>query len=133
MTLHATPPSRADHRTQPGAAFAPADDSPRGHAAAACATARANRRRVLVVEDELDIAEPIKHTLERGGDIVELAASGDAALKASSEQPPGPRGARPESAGAERPEVCRILRQRAATATVPIIMLTARTSWKAIV
>ena len=30
---------------------------------------RGGRRRVLVVEDEQDIADLIRHTLERGGDI----------------------------------------------------------------
>lgn len=50
---------------------------------------RGGRRRVLVVEDEQDIADLIRHTLERGGDIeVEVAASGDGALKACTEQPP---------------------------------------------
>ena len=49
------------------------------------------RTRVLVVEDERDIAELLKHTLERGGDIaVEIAASGDAA-------PQGGRRSRPSS------------------------------------
>ena len=43
--------------------------------------------RVLVVEDESDIAGLVKHTLERSGDaIVEVAGSGDQALKAASEQ-----------------------------------------------
>ena len=50
---------------------------------------RGGRRRVLVVEDEQDIADLIRHTLERGGDIeVELVTSGDAALKSCTEQPP---------------------------------------------
>ena len=49
----------------------------------------ADKLRVLVVEDESDIAGLVKHTLERSGDaIVEIAASGDQALKAASEQPP---------------------------------------------
>ena len=39
--------------------------------------------RILVVEDEVDIGQLIKHTLERSGDMrVDLVASGDAALKA---------------------------------------------------
>lgn len=50
---------------------------------------RSARARVLVVEDERDIADLIKHALERGGDIdVEIASSGDAALKAAAAQPP---------------------------------------------
>ncbi len=129
MTLHATPPSRADQRTQPGAAFASTPDSRRAAPLRPVPAARANRRHVLVVEDEQDIADLIKHTLERGGDIdVELAASGDAALKASSEQPPDLVVLDLNLPVLSGLEVCRILRQRTATATVPIIMLTARTS-----
>src|SRR4029453_10373708 len=45
--------------------------------------------RVLVVEDEQDIAGLIKHALERSGDgIVQIVASGDVALRAVNEQPP---------------------------------------------
>jgi DNA-binding response OmpR family regulator len=45
--------------------------------------------RVLVVEDESDIAGLVKHTLERSGDArVEIASSGDQALKLASEQTP---------------------------------------------
>ncbi len=90
---------------------------------------RAGRRRVLVVDDEQDIADLVKHTLERGGDIeVETAASGDAALKAATEQPPDLVVLDLNLPVLSGLEVCRILRQRPATATVPIIMLTARTS-----
>ena len=43
----------------------------------------ASQRRVLVVEDEPDVASLIKHTLEQSPDLrVELVVSGDAALKA---------------------------------------------------
>ena len=45
--------------------------------------------RVLVVEDEQDIAGLIKHALERSGDgRVEIVSSGDAALRAVTEQTP---------------------------------------------
>jgi CheY-like chemotaxis protein len=41
-----------------------------------------SRHKVLIVEDEHDIAGLIKHTLERGGDIDPyVVGSGDAALK----------------------------------------------------
>jgi CheY-like chemotaxis protein len=47
------------------------------------------KNKVLIVEDEQDIAGLIKHTLERGGDAdVEIVGSGDAALKAVSARPP---------------------------------------------
>ena len=88
-----------------------------------------SRTQVLVVEDEPDIAELIRHGLERGGGIqVEIAASGDAALKAMTGHAfdlvildlnlPVLSGI----------EVCRVLRARPNTARVPIIMLTARAS-----
>jgi CheY-like chemotaxis protein len=45
--------------------------------------------RVLVVEDEHDIAVLVKHTLERAGDAeVELVASGDVAIRVATEDPP---------------------------------------------
>lgn len=96
----------------------------------AAAISKSNdKMRVLVVEDENDISGLIKHTLERGGDaIVEIAASGDQALKLTSEQQvdliildlnlPVLGGL----------EVCRLLRTRPNTAKTPIIMLTARSS-----
>ena len=47
------------------------------------------KHRVLIVEDEQDIAGLIKHTLERSGDAdAEIVGSGDAALKAVAERPP---------------------------------------------
>ena len=130
MTLHVLPPARTAPRSAAGTSAAPADAvASRTAPLRSVPATRASRRRVLVVEDELDIAELIKHTLERGGDIeVELAASGDAALKASSEQPPDLVVLDLNLPVLSGLEVCRILRQRAATATVPIIMLTARTS-----
>ena len=47
------------------------------------------RTRVLVVEDEQDIAGLIKHALEReGGFVIDIAGSGDAALKCVAEELP---------------------------------------------
>ncbi len=90
---------------------------------------RGGRRRVLVVEDEQDISDLIRLTLERGGDIeVEAVASGDAALKSCTEQPPDLVLLDLNIPVLSGLEVCRILRQRPATATVPIIMVTASTS-----
>lgn len=44
--------------------------------------------RILVVEDEIDIATLIKHTLERNGAAqVEIVGSGDVALKAVAAAP----------------------------------------------
>src|SRR5215510_10061925 len=47
------------------------------------------RTRVLIVEDEQDIAGLIKHALEReGGFVIDVAGSGDAALKSVTEEIP---------------------------------------------
>ena len=82
---------------------------------------------VLIVEDEGDIAGLIKHTLERGGDaVVEIAISGDHALKLAAEQPPDLIILDLNLPVLDGLEVCRLLRTRPATAKTPIIMLTAR-------
>jgi DNA-binding response OmpR family regulator len=84
---------------------------------------------VLVVEDEGDIAGLIRHTLERSGDVVvEVATSGDQALKMASEHTPDLIILDLNLPVIGGIEVCRLLRGRPATARVPIIMLTARTS-----
>ena len=85
--------------------------------------------RVLVVEDEQDIAGLIKHALERSGDgQVQIVTSGDAALRAVTDQPPDLVILDLNLPVLSGTEVCRILRGRPATANVPIIMLTARTA-----
>lgn len=84
--------------------------------------------RVLVVEDEQDIAGLIKHALERSGDAdVDIVGSGDAALRAVTEAPPELVILDLNLPVLSGMEVCRILRGRPATAGIPIIMLTART------
>ncbi len=84
---------------------------------------------MLVVEDEQDIAGLIKHTLEREGDLaIDIVATGDAALKAVSDQAPDLLILDLNLPVLGGLEVCRILRARPATARVPIIMVTARTT-----
>ena len=85
--------------------------------------------RILVVEDEVDIAELIKHTLERTGDAsVDVVSSGDAALKAVHDTPPDLVILDLNLPSIDGTEVCRLIRARPATAALPIIMLTARTA-----
>jgi DNA-binding response OmpR family regulator len=87
------------------------------------------KTRVLVVEDEQDIADLVKHTLERGGDIaVDIVARGDEALKNAAEHPPELILLDLNLPGLSGLDVCRLLRTRPATKGVPIIMLTARTT-----
>jgi DNA-binding response OmpR family regulator len=82
--------------------------------------------RVLVVEDDRDIAELIRHYLERAGHIVDTLASGSAVV-------PRVNADRPDLIildvmlpGMDGLLVCQALRSDAATASIPIIMLTAR-------
>jgi DNA-binding response OmpR family regulator len=85
--------------------------------------------RILIVEDETDIAELVKHTLERTRDFaVSIANAGDAALRSLKQERPALMILDlnlPVLSGAE---VCRIVRADPETADLPIIMLTAKTS-----
>jgi len=85
--------------------------------------------RVLVVEDEQDIAALIKHALERSGDAqVDVVGSGDTALRAMTDNAPDLVILDVNLPVLSGTEVCRVMRARAETAHTPIIMLTARTS-----
>ena len=85
--------------------------------------------RILVVEDEQDIAGLIKHTLERSGDgSVEIVGRGDEAIRSISGRPPDLVILDLNLPVLSGEEVCRMLRQRPETRQLPIIMLTARTS-----
>jgi len=82
--------------------------------------------RILIVEDDPDIAELVRHYLARAGHEAEVVASGVEAL-------PRIRGSRPDLLildlllpGIHGLEVCRLLRADAETRDLPIIMLTAR-------
>ena len=87
-----------------------------------------NVPRILVVDDEPDIATLIKHTLERsGGASVDVVTSGDAALKSVREAPPDLVILDLNLPVVDGTEVCRLIRARPTTAMLPIIMLTART------
>jgi DNA-binding response OmpR family regulator len=87
------------------------------------------KHRVLIVEDEHDIAGLIKHTLERGAAAeAEIVGSGDAALKVVTARPPDLiilDLSLPVLSGIV---VCRVLRARSDARHLPIIMLTAKSS-----
>jgi two-component system, OmpR family, alkaline phosphatase synthesis response regulator PhoP len=85
--------------------------------------------RVLVVEDEPDIAVLIKHALERAGDArVAIVSSGDTAIRVATESLPDLVILDLNLPVHSGIEVCRILRARPTTARIPIIIVTARTS-----
>jgi DNA-binding response OmpR family regulator len=82
--------------------------------------------RILVVEDDPDIAALIKRYLEKAQFLVELAASGRDGLAALNDRPPDLLILDlmlPQVSGLE---ICRAARSDPRTAAVPIIMLTAR-------
>jgi DNA-binding response OmpR family regulator len=82
--------------------------------------------RILVVEDDRDIAELVGRYLERAGFNVEILASGRDGLAAIAENPPNLLILDlmlPQVSGLD---ICRAARSSPATASVPIIMLTAR-------
>ena len=81
---------------------------------------------ILVVEDDPDIADLIRHYLEKSGHAVQLLGSGAAVL-------PKVRGERPDLIvldlmlpGLDGLMVCQALRSDPLTAAIPIIMVTAR-------
>ena len=82
--------------------------------------------RILVVEDDRDIAELIRHYLERAGHGVELLASGSEAVLRAREQAPDVLILDLMLPGMSGLEVCRALRGDPETARLPIIMVTAR-------
>ncbi len=81
---------------------------------------------VLVVEDDRDIAELIAHYLERSGFTTQIVGSGTDALAEVRQQVPSVMILDRMLPGLDGLDVCRAMRADAATASVPIIMLTAR-------
>ncbi|MFP4550008.1 MAG: response regulator, partial [Spirochaetales bacterium] len=85
-----------------------------------------NERRILVVDDEKDIAELLRVNLERAGFAADVAYSGEQALERASKEPfelivldlmlPGLDGI----------AVCKKLKEQERTAAIPVLMLTAK-------
>jgi DNA-binding response OmpR family regulator len=82
--------------------------------------------RILVVEDDQDIADLIAHYFTKAGWQSQVFASGPEAAAAARQRPPDCVILDLMLPGMDGLQVCRTLRSDAATATVPIIMLTAR-------
>jgi DNA-binding response OmpR family regulator len=84
-----------------------------------------NRRRILLIEDDADIAEAISYQLEKVGLQVRVARTGEEGLDAAR------RGTDLvlldlNLPGMDGLEVCRLIRRHSATARVPIIIVSAR-------
>src|SRR3970040_1515538 len=82
--------------------------------------------RVLIVEDEPDIRELVVHHLKREGYQVSAAASGEEALRQVQAAPPDLVLLDLMMPAMDGLEVCRRLRHDPATASLPIVMLTAK-------
>ena len=82
--------------------------------------------RILVVEDDTDIASLIVHFLAPAGYESEVVANGSEALAAARRRPPDLVILDCMLPGLDGLEVCRALRADAGLSAVPILMLTAR-------
>jgi two-component system, OmpR family, alkaline phosphatase synthesis response regulator PhoP len=82
--------------------------------------------RVLVVEDDRDIAELVGRYLEKGGYATELTASGAEAMRIIAARPPDLIVLDLMLPQVDGLEICRAVRNNLQTAAIPIIMLTAR-------
>lgn len=83
-------------------------------------------KRILVIEDDPDIALSLRHNLAKEGFAVDVAGDGEAGRRAAVERPPDLVLLDLSLPGMDGFEVCRRLRTTAATESVPILMLTAR-------
>ena len=84
------------------------------------------RERILLIEDEPDIAEVLQYNLEKEGFQVELAGRGDAGLEAVRRESPELILLDLMLPGLDGLELTRLLKRDPATAHLPIVMLTAR-------
>ena len=82
--------------------------------------------RILVVEDEIDVALLISYNLEAEGYVMESVARGDEAELRLAENAPDLGILDWMLPGVSGIEICRRLRARDATRTLPVIMVTAR-------
>ncbi|WP_172631750.1 response regulator transcription factor [Dictyobacter arantiisoli] len=83
-------------------------------------------RRILVVDDEDILLETITYNLEQAGYRVVTASNGLSALDEARREPPDLVVLDVMLPGMDGLEVCRQLRRQDATATTPIVMLTAK-------
>jgi DNA-binding response OmpR family regulator len=82
--------------------------------------------RILIVEDDPDIADLVAHYLDKAGFVTERLASGREALAAIAAKPPDLVILDLMLPQVDGLEVCRTVRSDRKTAGLPIIMLTAR-------
>lgn len=85
-----------------------------------------NIPRVLLVEDEPDIAEIVQYNLQKEGFQVEIHGRGDSALEAIRKRPPDILLLDLMLPGLDGLELTRTLKRDPATAGIPLVMLTAK-------
>ncbi|HXV77313.1 MAG TPA: response regulator transcription factor [Candidatus Polarisedimenticolaceae bacterium] len=84
-------------------------------------------KRIVIIEDDADIALSIKYSMEREGEFaVTVARDGEAGIEAATRSVPDLVLLDLNLPGLDGTEVCRVLRSNRSTSAVPIIMLTAR-------
>jgi DNA-binding response OmpR family regulator len=83
-------------------------------------------RNIIIVEDDEDIADSIRYNLDREGFRVRVAMTGEDALSLILNGPPSLILLDLNLPGMSGFEICRRLRAESSTATIPILMLTAR-------
>jgi len=83
-------------------------------------------RNIIIVEDDEDIADSIRYNLDREGFRVRVAVTGEDALSLILNGPPSLILLDLNLPGMSGFEICRRLRAEPTTATIPILMLTAR-------
>jgi len=84
------------------------------------------REQILIVDDEEDIQELVRYNLERDGYRVRCVGSGEEALNQAFSKPPDMVILDLMLPNLDGLETCRTLRAHRKTATIPIIMLTAK-------
>lgn len=83
-------------------------------------------KRVLVADDDPDIRELVSFKLSRSGYVVRTCADGPSVLAEARAGPPDLLVLDLNMPGVSGLDVCRALRAEPGTATIPVIMLTAR-------
>jgi two-component system phosphate regulon response regulator PhoB len=84
------------------------------------------RERILLIEDEPDIAEVLQYNLEKEGFRVATERRGDSGFEAARADPPDLIVLDLMLPGIDGLELTRLVKREAATARIPIVMLTAR-------
>src|SRR5438876_10047045 len=119
-------PGRHRAVTRPGDTPPMMRANQRGSSAVGTPAARGAHGRVLVVEDEQDVAELIRYNLTREGYEVVVASNGADALKSARELLPEVILLDIMVPQLNGWEVCRRLKQEADTSAIPVIMVTGR-------